>query len=231
MNVFTKLTTLFRAGVRESAERITDANAIRIYRQEVVDAEQLLERRRLYLAGMIATRKDLEKEIAGAEQRIRTREGQIAAVDPEERSEKLLLLAARDIAATEAHLKNLRQRHEQIAGKINGEELTLRRLVSELREHRRELRILSAQIARNGSFSGHAYGDTVAGHLATLRQTRAGISGTVCSIETSEASMEEANDRVDGDPLDRELAAQGQDPASIQLADVLARLRTIGSTA
>jgi len=230
MNVFTRLTTLFRAGVRESAERITDANAIRIYRQEVVDAEQLLERRRVYLAGMIATRKDLEKEITAAERRIQAREEQISAISPEQRSEKLLLLAARDIAAAGSHLNNLRQRQEQVDAKINREELTLRRLVSELKEHRRELKILSIQVTRNGSYPGHAYGDTVAGHLANLRETRAGITGTVCSIDTAEESMEEANNRVDGDPLNQELAAQGRDSASIRLAEVLERLRTIGST-
>ena len=70
MNVFKKLNTLMRAGARESAERITDANAIRIYRQEIVDAENLLERRRLALAGLIATRKDLEREISSGERRI-----------------------------------------------------------------------------------------------------------------------------------------------------------------
>ena len=45
MSILQKLNTLFRAGVRESAEAITDANAIRIYRQEIVDAEAVLARR------------------------------------------------------------------------------------------------------------------------------------------------------------------------------------------
>ena len=46
MNIMKKLHTLLRAGARESAERITDANAVRIYRREIVDAGNLLERRR-----------------------------------------------------------------------------------------------------------------------------------------------------------------------------------------
>ena len=63
MSIFTKLNTLFRAGVRESAEALTDANAIRIYRQEIIDAESLLTRRRDALAAMIAARKEVEDDI------------------------------------------------------------------------------------------------------------------------------------------------------------------------
>ena len=39
MSILRKLNTLLRAGVRESAEQITNANAIRIYRQELADAK------------------------------------------------------------------------------------------------------------------------------------------------------------------------------------------------
>ena len=45
MSIFRKLNTLLRAGARETAQQITDANAIRIYRQEVIDAENLMLRR------------------------------------------------------------------------------------------------------------------------------------------------------------------------------------------
>ena len=225
MSIFSKLNTLLRAGARESAERITDANALRIYQQEIVDAENLLERRRLCLAGLIATRKDLEREIASARQRIQNRERQVACIDPRERSEELLLLAARDIAATEAHLVNLTQRQLGLHDRIGAEELTLRKLVAEIREHRREIRVLAAETARNGQTLAGNYGSTVAAQLATLRETRAGITTTVSGSDIAEDSFAEALDRVDGDPLDRELAAQGRDPATLQLATVLERLK------
>ena len=231
MSIFRKLNTLLSAGARESAERITEANAIRIYRQEIVDAENLLERRRGYLAGLIATRKDLEREISSSRKRIGNREQQVAALAPQERSEQLLLLAAKDIAATEAHLAKLNQRHLQIVERINTEELTLRKLLTQIKEHRREVRILAAEHARNIHASAGNYQDTVAGHLATLRETRASISGNMEDANTAEASAEEVVTRLDSDPLDRELAAQGKDAASVQLATVLERLRGLGCPA
>ena len=228
MNIMKKLHTLLRAGARESAELITDANAVRIYRQEIVDAEELLGRRRLYLAGLIATRKDLEREMGSARQRISKREQQIASLTPQERTEELLMLAARDIAATQTHVTQLQHRHLLIVERVAAEELTLRKLVTEIREHRREIRILAAEVARGSRPRGGA-GGTVAGRLATLRETRAAIAGNVSDADVAELSFAEATERVDGDPLDRELASRGRDPASMELAGVLARLKGMPS--
>lgn len=225
MNIMRKLNTLLRAGVRESAEVITDANAVRIYRQEVVDAEALLARRRTGLAAMIATRKDLERETAAARERIRAREAQIARLSPQERTDALLQLAARDIAATEAFLQELQRRHLAVTEKIAAEELTLRRLLAEIREHRRELKILEAQLSSGRAVPRPDYGDTIAAHLATLRETRAHLSGTVDAGDNAEASMAEAMERVDGDPVERELASLERDDASLRMEEVLARLK------
>jgi chromosome segregation ATPase len=231
MKILTRLNTLLRAGARESAELVTDANAIRIYRQEIVDAENLLERRRLYLAGLIATRKDLERESRAARQRINNREQQIAAIDPQQRSEELLLLAARDIATNESHLARLEQRQVGLLERIGSEELTLRKLVAEIREHRREITILAAEVAGNRRGPVGNRGGTVAAQLAGLRETRAGIAAPVCGTDVAEESFSEALERLDGDPVDRALGAQGRDPASLQLASVLERLKGMPSAA
>lgn len=225
MTLFRKLNTLLRAGTRESVEHITDANAIRIYRQEIVDAENLLQRRRTCLAGLISARKDLESEILSAQQRARRREEQIAAIPVQQRSEQLLLLAAQDISATQTHLASLEQRRLTVVGRIDSEELLLRKMVAQIREHRREARVLAAQMTGAGMPSGRSCGSTVAAQLATLRETRADICAKLGGTDLAEESYEEAAQRVDGDPLDRELAARGRDPGSIQLAGVMERLR------
>jgi phage shock protein A len=197
----------------------------------VVDAENLLSRRRACLAAIIATRKDLEKEIAAAQTRIQSRESQVAGLLPQERSEELLLLAAKDIASTEAHLAALQRRHIEVAGRVNAQELVLRKLVAEIREHRREVTILATQMRSSGRSLADNYNETVAGHLANLRDTRAGITGAIAASEHAEAGMDEAIERVDGDPLDRELSAMGRDDESVHLESVLARLRSIDSAA
>lgn len=225
MSIMGKLNTLFRAGLRESAERVTDANAIRIYRQEIADAQNLLQRRRAALASLIATRKDIESEQESLRHRLCERERQIAAISPAERSESLLSLAARDISANELHLAELEKRRAAIAQRINSEELTLRKLVAEIREHRRESRILSTYRIDGGPMTACNGGNSVEARLAALRETRASVGGSIANEDVSEASFVEALERVDGDPLERELADQGRDPASLQMAAVLKRLR------
>ena len=227
MSIFRKLNTLLRAGARETAQQITDANAIRIYRQEVIDAENLLLRRRNALAAIIATRKDIEREISAVQLRVASRERQIATLAPQQRTEQILLLAARDIAANEAHLTALQSRHLEVTQRVSTEELILRNLLTEIREHRREVRILASDVARTGPSMTYNYHETVAGHLATLRATRAGISGAVAASDNTEAGMSEAIDRIDGDPVDGEMKALGQDEEALHVDSVLARLKSI----
>ena len=135
------------------------------------------------------------------------------------------MLGARDIAANEAHVAKLDKRRIEIQERITSEELTLRKLVTEIKEHRREIRILAADLSRNGRLTTSNCSSTVAGHLATLRATREGIAGTLSNSDVAEESFVEASERVDGDPLDRELHTQGRDAASLQMASVLERLK------
>jgi phage shock protein A len=231
MSVFTRLSTLFRAGVRESAEALTDANAIRIYRQEIIDAESMLTRRRDALAAMIAARRQMEDDIEGAQCRISKRESQLGDLPAEKCSEELLQLAAREIATTEAHLEDSKRRHIQLCEKIQREELTLRKLLAEIKDHRREIKLLESDLQRqrgNPHLSGN---QTVSGRLASLRQTRSAITEAIGTGDYAEAGMEEALDRVETSELDRHLNARGCNPAEQRVAEVLARLQAGAATA
>lgn len=227
MNVFSKLNTLFRAGVRESVEQITDANAIRIYRQEIVEAESLLAQRRDALAATIATRRELEQDIDLLQKRIGKREEQVRIIPDSERSESLLELTAREIAGFERELASYKQRHIDICELISREEISLRKLLAEIREHRREIKLLESQVRRQHVPSGQ----TVSGRLAALRETRASIAGAVARQDYLEAGMEEAIERVADSPVDRELQARGADDVTQHVQAVLSRLRGLQTSA
>lgn len=230
MSVFTKLNTLFRAGVRESAEAVTDANAIRIYRQEIVDAEQMLANRRDALASMIAARKELEDDIEATQGRVVKREQQLSSLPEGQRNEELLQLAAIDIATTEALLEAYKIRHVTLCEKVQKEEIVLRNLLREIKEHRREIRMLESDLQRQRIMPGSKQ-QTVSGRLAALRQTRTSISESISGGEYSEAGMEEAIDRVETSELDRQLNRNGCNDKEQHVAQVLARLKTSFSPA
>lgn len=229
MSVFTKLNTLFRASMRESVERVTDVNAIRIYRQEIVEAEELLNLRRDQLAATIATRRELEQDIARMERRIARREEQLRRLPESERGEELLALAAREIAAFESELQQGKQRHVELCELISREELALRKLLAETREHRREIKLLESRF--RGQRPGTPAGQTISGRLAALRETRAAIAGAARGSDFLEAGVEEALARVETSPVDRKLEACRQDDETLHVEAVLARLRKLGATA
>ena len=223
MNMMTKLNTLFRASLRESVEQVTDANAVRIYRQEIVEAEELLSLRRDQLAATIATRRELEQDIDQMERRIARREDQLRRLPESERGEDLLQLAAREIAAFESELQESK-RHLQ-AELISREELALRKLLAEIKEHRREIKLLESRFRRHRP--GTPATQTVSGRLAALRETRTAIDGCISRGDHLEAGMEEAVARVESSPVDRELEARQRDDHSVHVESVLARLRNL----
>ena len=231
MSIFTKLNTLFRAGVRESAEALTDANAIRIYRQEIIDAESMLTRRRDALAAIIAARKEVEDDIKRSQCRISKRESQLGNLPAEECSEELLQLAAREIATMEAHLDDSKCRHIDLCEKIQREEMTLRKLLAEIKDHRREVKLLEADLQRQRGSLRSSENQTVSGRLAALRQTRSAISEAIGTGDYAEAGMEEALDRVETSELDRHLNARGCSDDEQRVAEVLARLKAGAATA
>jgi phage shock protein A len=228
MKVFSKLNTLFRANLRESLEQVTDANAVRIYRQEIVEAEELLAARREALATTIATRRELEADIERLERRVSKREKQIQRLPEAERREELLHVAATEIASFESELECIKQRHVELCGSISKEELALRKLLSEIREHRREAGLLESQLRRQRAGSPAAR--TISGRLAALRETRAALHDSVDSGDQLEAGMAEAIARVDVSPVDRELRAAGRDDSALKIAEVLQRLKGQGAS-
>jgi hypothetical protein len=159
--------------------------------------------------------------------RIAARERQLGQLPESERGERLLEIAAREIAALEEEMEVGKQRHVEICQRISREEIALRKLLGETREHRREIRLLESQVRRQRA--GGPAGQTISGRLAALRETRAAIAGTVECNDHLEAGMEEALDRVTSSPLERELQARQQDGGALRVQAVLNRLRGLAA--
>lgn len=223
MGLVQKLNTLFRATVQDSVETLTEANCVRIYRQEIRDAGELLARRRHALGAMIAHRKDLEAELERAGRKIALRESQVGVLDGSTLTEDLLDASAREIAALELHREVIRRRHVQTCEMIGREELQLRRLLSELSEHRRDLKLLEAKLGC-GTNRPKAPRETISGRLTALRETRSAINGGIEGMDHAEAGMAEADERLAGSAIDRALRATRQDDESLRVAAVLERL-------
>lgn len=229
MRLINKLNTLFRATVHDSAEALTEANCVRIYRQEIRDAQELLSRRRYALGAMIANRKDLEAELERSDRKIAHRESQVRILDPSTLTQDLLQSSAREIAGLEVHREAIKQRHRQTCEMISREELQLRKLISELSDHRRDLKLLEAQLGANGGGRTMAPQETISGRLTALRETRGAINAGVEGIDHTEEGMEEACERISGSVVESALREVEKDDESLRVAAVMERLKRSAS--
>jgi phage shock protein A len=224
MNIMGKLNTLFRASAREAVEQVVDANGVRVYEQEIIDAESLLAQRRGVMAEMIANRRELEAEIERTREGIARRELELGRLPETERCDSLLQLAAQEIAAAETHLQQLAREHASLDRGVQELEMSLRGLMREIRQHRRDLRSLRSQshMARQ---QGSCAADTLNGRLQALRQTRGRISERISGCQQLEAGVAETAQRLDEDPLQSHLDRAGVSDGAQHVARVLARLK------
>ena len=224
MSIFVKLNTLFRAGGREAAEALLDANSLRVYEQEIVDAESMLLRQREGMAVRIASREELAREINQVEQQIRKAEEKAALLIAAEKQEHMLELAAAEIATLERRLAALREQHQECCREIDSDEARLRGLVGEIKQHRRDLKLLRSQEARHGGSRSSA-GNTLAARLQALRDSRQGIRERLAGNNDLEAGVEEVARRLDQQPFEQALQEQGLADEQLHRDQVLARLK------
>ncbi len=229
MSLLQKLNTLFRAGAREAAEGLLDANALRVYEQEIIDAESVLARRRDAMAELIVNRREMEAEIDRLQKWVRRREQQVRSLPEEARSDSILELAAREIAAEEQREELLKREHEDLCARIAREEAHLRQMMGEIREHRRDLKLLSSKLRVHGASEGCQA--TLSGRLQSLRQSRTAIGERLTRVDWGEQSVQEVGERLDESPLQRALDRAGQGEAAERTALVLARLSAETSAA
>ena len=97
MNVWSKFHTLIRASAQEPIGALVDANGIRIFEQELRDAEQAMGRSKRQLACLVAEKKFLERDNDTLREAIGRRESQ-ASVAIEQGHHDLALEVATECA-------------------------------------------------------------------------------------------------------------------------------------
>lgn len=194
MGIFNKLTTLVRGTARESAEILLDANAIRVFEQEVVDVEQSIQLRKQAMSEVIVARGQIEQEIKSIKTVISKREEQAAALIENNSEGDLLDEIAEDIVQYEDTLTNLELQHKDMSKRIIAIEGTLRKALLEITQYRRDLRLAKAQ--QLGS-SGLARANNLPKQLSELEGTRRHLLALQSGGDDREAAWIEVENRID----------------------------------
>lgn len=226
MSVIKKLVTLLRGSTRELGQSLVDANATRIYEQEIIDAKASVNEAKGELTGVMAKEKQSAREIERLQADIRRHED-LAVQALDKANEPLALEVAERVAALEAELAEQTQAHAAYAVQVNRLKDLIRAAEERVREHEREIGIAKTtesvyRATQKISDSMGASGSK----LVSARESLERIKKRHDELADRMAAAEELDAEFGHRALERKLAEAGiGDSPKARAADVLARIR------
>ena len=226
MGIFSKLTTLARGAARESAEVLLDANAIRVFEQEIVDVETSIQLRKQAMSEIIVARKQIDREIESIRAIITKREEQARAHITDNSDHDLIDEIANDIVQYEQTLADLQSQHTDMSKRIQTMETALRRALTEIIQYRRDLRLARAQQIGASSL---AKANNIPRQLSELESTRRHIAALQTGDDDRETAWIEMEDRMDPQGLNQRHSKISQADQDRKKEEVLRRLKAKGN--
>ncbi|MEY8214450.1 MAG: PspA/IM30 family protein [Colwellia sp.] len=138
MSIFKKIMTAIRGGASEAGEAIIDANATRIFEQEIRDAGNHLTKAKRDLTGVMAEQMSAKRIITRLEKEIHEHEG-YAGQALEKGDETLALAVAEKIATLESELADQQQALESFTGNADRLKELVKKSERQINEHKRQL--------------------------------------------------------------------------------------------
>lgn len=138
MSVIRKVVTLLRSSAREIGESVVDANATRIYEQEIIDAKRSIEEAKSNLAAVMAKEMQSAREIERLKKEVDRYEG--LAVEALNKSEEALAEeVAAKVGALEQDLEEQTRAHSGYAAQVARLKDLIKSAEARIREHEREI--------------------------------------------------------------------------------------------
>lgn len=138
MSIFKKIMTAIRGGASEIGETIIDANATRIFEQEIRDAEHHLTKAKRDLTGVMAQQMAANREVDRLKREIAEHEG-YAMQAMEKGDEALALAVAEKIANLESELATQQQALDSFSGNAERLKELVKKSERQVAEYKRQL--------------------------------------------------------------------------------------------
>lgn len=225
MSVMKKVMTLLRGSVREIGETVVDANATRIYEQEILDAKQSITQAKDDLAGVMAKEMQSARQIEKLQAEIQRYEG--LAVEALDKSQEALAEeVAGKVGAVELELQEQTRAHAAYAVQVTRLKDLIKQAEARIREHEREIgvakttesvyratRSISENIGQGGS------------KLMSARESLDRIKQRHEDLADRMTAAEQLNNEFGQGALEKKLAAAGVGDEAKRQRDVMARIR------
>lgn len=227
MNVMRKIATALRGSVRESAEVVIDANAIRIFEQEILDAEQGIARSKQQLAYVMAERVQLERANVKLKEQILFREQQAAKAlginDDVLASELAEDILEKEHTINEQMLaaQNLTTRERNITRNIQAS-------AQQIKTFRRELGIAKATAsAQKSSRLAGAHSHSVDTNIVDLTSSLQRIKQQQQRVDDTNEAVAAIEDQIGDGALDKKIENAGLGVRKADIQSVLDRVKKL----
>ena len=224
MSIWGQLFTMVRGGANEAAEKIADANAVRILDQQVRDADGALLKAQTDLAGLMGKAKLARDKVADLEQK-HARDMAVLERAVEQGQERLAQELADRIAILEGEL----DREGRSLAELSSKETQLRDSVGKIRSRIQTMKreIDTVKVTESVQRAQQAIVSHGAGAVSTLGNAAASLQRLKEKQAARGAEFEAADQLEDlrtGGDLDRRLADAGLLEGPGSGASVLARI-------
>ncbi len=199
MSVIEKILTLLRGSARELGDSLIDANATRIYEQEIIDARNAILQAKSELTGVMAKEMQSAREI----ERIRgemLRFEALAVEALDKGKEALAEEVAGKVAETEAALEEQTRTHASYALQVSKLKDLIKAAENKVREHERE--VAMARTTENVYRATRSISDSIGASGSRLVSARE-------SLERIKRRHEDLADRMSAaETLDKEIGVK-----------------------
>lgn len=225
MTVIKKLVTLLRGSARELGESVVDANATRIYEQEILDAKHSIETAKGDLSGVMAKEMQTARAIEKLKADVARHEG--LAVEALNKSEEALALeVANRVAALERELDEQTKAHASYAVQVSRLKDLIKSAETRIREHERELSI--ARTTESVHRATRSISDSIGNggsQLVNARESLERIKRRHEDLADRMTAAEQLDQEFGHGALERKLAAAGIGDDAERARQVMARVR------
>lgn len=225
MMIWRKVGTLFRASACEPAEKLVDANALRIMAQEIRETEQAMVLAKRELAGLMAEAKQLSRSNDDLAAAVARREGQ-AQEALAKGEEALAIELAERIAADENLLREQRDHAERLAEQEKALRQQLQDAARHLQHFKREMSLARAN-QNAEKVMRHLGWQTVGlnAHMGDLAESLDRIKQRQTRFRDVDAALNELDQEASDGALDTKLQRAGIQTGKQDAQAVLARLK------
>lgn len=225
MSVLKKLVTLMRGSVREIGDSVVDANATRIYEQEIIDAKNAVAQARSDLTTVMAKEMQTAREIERL--KAESQRFELLALEALNKSQEgLAEEVANRVAELERELEEQTQAHASYALKVAKLKELIKGAEGKIREHERQ--IVMAKTTESVYRATRSIADSVDGtgsKLLSAKESLERIRQRHQDLEDRMSAAEQLDNEIGSKALERKLSDAGIGADADRKAAVMARIR------